>query len=295
MTRAGLEQVTAGSFQDLGQFHRSGDATGIRYYVSEGKPYTLDFSSDVDFICLVLGDIVNRTRFDDDNELDLTLIGGSINYHPRGGRYRVRASEVRHGFMAFKFSGDFQSMIDDVNLSAARRRGNQVNLQSQTIRPLVHYARERLHRPEPLLAFELQYLATAGYLEALRSLRAAPAVSRGALSEAQFRAIDAYVDENLEWKITCSDLAREVRLPLRVIFDAVKARTGYSLYRLVLEKRIKRAQHMLARSDAPIGEVSVACGFCSQQHLTHTFTRKLGVTPQQFRLGRHPRTVPPPS
>jgi AraC family transcriptional regulator len=289
MAQAGLEQVTARSFRDLDQFCRRGDASGISYYVSEGKPYTLDFSSDEDFICLVLGDITNLTKFDDDKELDLTLIGGSINYHPKGGHYRVKASEVRHGFMAFKFSDYFQSVIDEANLSGVRRRGNQINLQSQTIKPLVRYARERLHRPDPLLTFELQYLATAGYLETLRKLGAAPAVARDSLSESQFRIIDEYIDTNLEWKITCADLAREVELPLRAIFDAVKVRTGYSLYRFVLEKRIKRAQEMLAQSSVTISEVAVACGFCSQQHLTSTFSRKLGVTPQHFRLSTERR------
>jgi transcriptional regulator GlxA family with amidase domain len=29
--------------------------------------------------------------------------------------------------------------------------------------------------------------------------------------------------------------------------------------------------------------IAVTCGFCSQQHMTGTFSRKLGVTPQQFR------------
>jgi AraC family transcriptional regulator len=289
MASAGLEQVTAKSFRDLDQCCRRGNASGISYYVSEGKPYTLDFSSDEDFICLVLGDITNLTKFDDDKELDLTLIGGSINYHPKGGHYRVNASEVRHGFIAFKFSDYFQSVIDEPNLSGVRRCGNQINLQSQTIKPLVRYARERLHRPDPFLTFELQYLATAGYLETLRRLGAAPAVARDALSDSQFRIIDEYVDANLEWKITCADLAREVELPLRAIFDAVKIRTGYSLYRFVLEKRIKRAQEMLAQSNVTIGEIAVACGFCSQQHLTSTFSRKLGVTPQHFRLSTERR------
>jgi AraC family transcriptional regulator len=284
MAQAGLEQVTADSFRDLEQFGRRGDASGISYYVSEGRPYTLDFSSEEDFICLVLGDIVNRTKFDDDKELDLTLIGGSINYHPRGGQFRVRASEVRHGFIAFKFSGDFQSVINEGNPNNARRTGNRINLQSLTIKPLVHYARERLHRPEPLLPFELQCLATASYLETLRKLSAAPLAARDSLSEASFRIIEEYIDENLEWKVSCADLAREVDLPLRAIFDGVKARTGHSLYGLVLEKRIIRARAMLAKSEAPIGEIAVACGFCSQQHLTSTFSRKLGVTPQQFRL-----------
>jgi AraC family transcriptional regulator len=284
MAQAGLEQVTAGSFRDLDQFGRRGDASGISYYVSEGRPYTLDFSSEEDFICLVLGEIVNRTKFDDDKELDLTLIGGSINYHPRGGHFRVRASEVRHGFIAFKFSGDFQSTIDEANLNTVRRTGNRVNLQSLTIKPLVHYARERLHLPAPFLPFELQCLATTSYLETLRKLSATPLAARVSLSDAKFRTIQEYIDEDLEWKVSCSDLAREVDLPLRAIFDGVKARTGYSLYRLVLERRIARAQEMLAKSDMTIGEIAVACGFCSQQHLTSTFSRKLGATPQQFRL-----------
>ena len=54
----------------------------------------------------------------------------------------------------------------------------------------------------------------------------------------------------------------------RVIFDGVKARTGRSPYSLVIEKRMRRAQELLQTSEDTIADIAVACGFCSQQHLT---------------------------
>jgi AraC family transcriptional regulator len=283
MPRVGLEQVTANSFRGLGQFRPSGDAGGVSYYISNGRPYTLEFSSEEDIVCLVLGDITNRTKFDDDKECDLNLIGGSINFHPRGGHFRVNAHEVRHGFVAFRYSENFRGIVDDFNVERLRRSGNQNNLRNRTIGSLVAYARERLRGPDELLPLELEFLATEAYLEAARKLTKASVAVRGSVSEAQFTKLNDFIEENLEGKILCADLATEVGLPLRAIFEGVKARTGHSLYRLVIEKRIKRAQQMLLQRGTSIADIAVTCGFCSQQHMTGTFSRKLGVTPQQFR------------
>jgi len=72
---------------------------------------------------------------------------------------------------------------------------------------------------------------------------------------------------------------------VRAVFDGVKARTGYSLYRYVLEKRIGVAAHMLRSGDAPLVDVAAACGFSSQQHMTALFSERLGTTPLRYRNG----------
>ena len=72
-------------------------------------------------------------------------------------------------------------------------------------------------------------------------------------------------------------------MPLRVVYQSVKLRTGRSPYNLVIEKRIERASAMLRDTNATIAEIACACGFSSQQHLTATLSRRLGRTPRRLR------------
>jgi AraC family transcriptional regulator len=276
------------SVRGLEQFGLRGDAEGVTYCISGDKPYALELSNDTDVICLALGDILSRTKFEDDREADLTFLGESTNFHPRGGHFRVEANEVRHGFIAFGYSDRFRDLLDDVDIDGLRRAGSQNNLRNQAIRSLVSYARERRRRPEAMQPIELQFLATAAYLETMRRLDVSSLALRQSLSDRQFEMLCDYIDANLDGKISCASLVREINLPLRVIFDGVKARTGRSPYSLVIEKRVTRAQELLLHSDASIADIAMACGFCSQQHLTGTLSRRLGITPQQLRM-RGPR------
>lgn len=268
----------------LEQFVKSGDADGIGYCIAEGKPYALEFDHDRDIVCVVFGDIVSRSKFDDDREDDVVFLGGSTAFHPRGGSMRVAASEVRHGFISISYSDRFRDLLDDTDIEQIRRGGSRNNIRNSSIKALVTYTRERMRRPDNLQPIELQLLATAAYLETMRKLAIAPSAFRAALSDQEFAALAGYVDEHLDGKITCADLVRETNLPMRVIFDGIKSRTGRSPYGFIIERRVRRAETMLVCSDLPIAEIAAACGFCSQQHMTTTLSRKLGTTPQQVRL-----------
>jgi transcriptional regulator GlxA family with amidase domain len=73
-----------------------------------------------------------------------------------------------------------------------------------------------------------------------------------------------------------------VNMPLRVVYDSVKLRTGRSPYNLIIEKRIERASAMLQETGASTAEVACACGFSSQQHLTATLSRRLLFVPISY-------------
>jgi AraC family transcriptional regulator len=277
------EQPGFARFRGLEQFNTRGDADGVGYCIAAAKPYALEFSNNADVICLLLGDINTTTKFEDNHEGPLVFLGESTAFHPRVGNVRVRAADVRHGFIAFSYAGDYQSVLDDRSIEHLRRGGSCNNIRNDAIRFLARYMRERLRRPEGLQALELQFLALGTYVETMRQLAAAPPARRDMLSDQDFARLCAYIEGNLEDKLSCADLSRAVNLPLRVIYDSVKARTGRSPYNLVIEKRVERACEMLRDTDASIAEVACACGFSSQQHLTATLSRRLGRTPRRLR------------
>ncbi len=47
--------------------------------------------------------------------------------------------------------------------------------------------------------------------------------------------------------------------------------------------RLNHAATRLARTEAPISEIAIECGFADQSHLTRLFRRHLGTTPDRYR------------
>jgi len=272
----------AHEFRGLEQFRLVANTEGVNYCVAEGKPYALEFRNDFDVICLLLGDISSRAKFEDDAERELTFRGETSAFHPRGGNVRVDASDVRHGFIAFGYSPQFQSAIDDTSIAKARVLGSRNNIDRSAIKHLARYTRERL-RAGGMQPFEVQLLASLVFLETIRQLGALRERGRETLSDQEFNAVSGYVEAELANNLSCLAIAAAVNLPLRAIFDGVKQRTGYSPYQFVLEKRVERARALLTATPMPIAEVALACGFASQQHLTTTLSKKLGTTPGKLR------------
>lgn len=277
------ERPRFNSFRGLEQFAVRGDTNGVGYCLAGAKPYALEFSNAADVICLLLGDINSSTKFEDDLEKPLLFLGESTAFHPRVGNVRVRADDVRHGFIAFSYADEFQGFLDDRNINGHRREGSRNNIRNDAIKFLARYVRERLRRPESLDPLELQFLALGTYVETMRQLDAGAAPRRNGLSDREFARLCDYIEQNLENKLTCADMSRAVNVPLQVVYDTVKLRTGRSPYNLIIEKRIERACRMLQHSNASIVEIACACGFSSQQHLTATLSRRLGRTPRRLR------------
>lgn len=278
-------RAPANEFRGLEQFRLVANTGGVNYCVAEGKPYALEFQNDFDVICLLLGDINSRAKFEDDPERALTFRGETSAFHPRGGNVRVDASDVRHGFIAFGYSPEFQSAIDDTSLAKARILGSRNNIDRSAIKHLARYTRERL-RAGDMQPFEVQLLASLVFLETIRQLGAKRERGKETLSNHEFDAVSDYVEAELTNNLSCQAIAAAVNLPLRAIFDGIKRRTGFSPYQFVLERRVERARALLTATSMPIAEVAFACGFASQQHLTSTLSKKLGTTPGKLR-GNH--------
>jgi len=271
-------------FLGLEQFSRRGRADDVGYCIAGAEPYALEFNNDADVICLLLGDIATDTKFEDDPERSLIFAGQSSAFHPRGGNVRVRAHEVRHGFIAFSYSPSFQDNFDDVDLESRRRDGSRNNIRGEAIVSLARYARSRLGTGAPLTRSELQSLGSLIYLETLRTLEDTRGGPRNGLSDREFAAICEFIDNELGNDLTCAALATAAGVPLRVVFDGMRVRTGMSPYRYVMEKRVERARHLLTNTATPISEIALLCGFSSQQHMTSTITGRLGRSPQKIRL-----------
>ena len=105
------------------------------------------------------------------------------------------------------------------------------------------------------------------------------------LSAALLRRLEDYVDANLTRRILVADLAAVVGLPAQSFAKAYLRYTGRSPHQFVLARRVERATDMLRRSPLSLIEVAAACGFSSQQHMTHVLSDRLGISPLAVRDG----------
>jgi AraC family transcriptional regulator len=115
-----------------------------------------------------------------------------------------------------------------------------------------------------------------------RHLQRRPAASQ-AISPALLARLRDFVMAHLTERILVADLARQAGLPPNRFAWAYKEQTGRSPHQFVLAVRLEHAGDLLRHSKLSLAEVAHACGFASQQHLTNTMHRRLGLTPRRYR------------
>lgn len=104
-----------------------------------------------------------------------------------------------------------------------------------------------------------------------------------ALSAAELRRIEDYVDAHLDHNIGLEDLSAQVTMGVTTFARCFKSSTGVAPYEYVMQRRIDRARDLLEHSHDAIKQIAVNCGFSDQAHLTRAFKKQIGAPPAQFR------------
>ena len=65
--------------------------------------------------------------------------------------------------------------------------------------------------------------------------------------------------------------------------SAFRAATGDSPHQYVIQRRLMRAQQLLADTKDALADIAYATGFASQSHMTATFSKHVGMPPGQYR------------
>lgn len=63
---------------------------------------------------------------------------------------------------------------------------------------------------------------------------------------------------------------------------------------LIRKRRVQYACQLLARSQTPLAQIALVCGFSDQSHLSFLFKRYMGVSPSKFRTLAGPQSEPEP-
>jgi AraC-like DNA-binding protein len=83
--------------------------------------------------------------------------------------------------------------------------------------------------------------------------------------------------------LSTAELARECGMSVRTLHRRVKESLGVTPHQFILRFRVQKAAETLIQTEAKIGEIALAHGFCDQSAFTRHFHRRTGATPTQFR------------
>jgi AraC family transcriptional regulator len=109
---------------------------------------------------------------------------------------------------------------------------------------------------------------------------------RGGLAPWQVRTLTTYIDANLNASLSCEVLARLTKLSVSHFARAFKCTFGYSPHVFLLRRRMERAQGLMLKSDAPLGQIAIECGFADQAHMSRLFRQFTGESPSAWRRAR---------
>ncbi len=121
----------------------------------------------------------------------------------------------------------------------------------------------------------------ATFLEPHRSIR----IPNGRLSARHERLAKDIIAAHLDGEITVADLAGACGLSIAHFARAFRRSTGVAPHRWLMLHRLDRARHLLLTTPASLADIALDCGFSDQVHLTHAFTRNVGVPPGAWRRG----------
>jgi AraC-like DNA-binding protein len=113
-----------------------------------------------------------------------------------------------------------------------------------------------------------------------------PASSVGGLTPRALQRIRNYVEEHLAENIELAMLAKIAGLSKWHFARAFKQSAGITPHFYLIQRRLEKAQQLLAETDLSLAQIALKSGFSDQSHFSRRFRMLLGVTPNSFRRSK---------
>jgi AraC family transcriptional regulator len=114
-------------------------------------------------------------------------------------------------------------------------------------------------------------------------LIAREAQHRGGLAPWQMRRAKEALLANLNAKVSLEEVARACDLSRSHFSRSFRQSFGEAPYQFILKARVEAAKIMIRERTLAMAEISLACGFADQSHMTRVFSREVGVSPVAWR------------
>jgi AraC-like DNA-binding protein len=150
---------------------------------------------------------------------------------------------------------------------------------AKSMLPLLGIASE----PRSLALDQLELILAAHLIQRYGATKPRGAIAGSGLAAWQRRRARDLLCANLNGSVRLADVAGACELSVSHFARAFKTSFGVTCHRWLTERRIERAQALLAVKDTPLVEVADQCGFGDQAAFTRTFHRFVGLTPGRWR------------
>jgi AraC-like DNA-binding protein len=148
-------------------------------------------------------------------------------------------------------------------------------------------ADERLPTLEAFVDKQGSPLPGAGGMPALDGL------IRGGLPPWIVQRTRAFIDANIDQRITVDLLARLANLSVSYFVRAFKRSVGVTPHEYLMRRRVELAVQLLSETDLPLSEVAHAAGFGDQSHCARRLRQYVGMTPRAYRRSMQPVALAP--
>ena len=112
------------------------------------------------------------------------------------------------------------------------------------------------------------------------------AAARGGLAPGALRRVREYIDGRLGDSISLDAMATVAELSRCHFARAFKQSVGTSPHAYVVQRRLDRAERLLADTDLSLCQVALDSGFSDQSHFSSYFRKSFGESPRAFRRSR---------
>lgn len=104
---------------------------------------------------------------------------------------------------------------------------------------------------------------------------------------AQLARVIQFIEQNLHAPLPIDRLASLAAMSKTTFTECFRSNTGLPPHRYVLRRRVARSKQLLVASELSLVQIAIETGFSSQAHMTSTFRRFTGWTPQSYRSWQH--------
>jgi AraC family transcriptional regulator len=220
---------------------------------------------------------------------DLTLLEGTASLHDLRRSVTARSAEPFHS-LNFNFPLGAIDEAGEGAMSEIRLAPDARHLVDPVIHALGLSLVPALAAPQraPRLFVDHVLFAMRSHV-AQRFGQERRAPRAGGLAPWQERRAKELIESRLNGQLSLAEVARACELSVAQFARAFKRSTDLPPYRFLLERRLERARHLLLRSDLPLADVAMSCGFADQSHFTKAFQKRVGASPGAFRAAAKSR------